>query len=133
MKTKVLPQTWLAKLLLKKFKTIRTEQFKTATIYWLEGFNGGISLGDYILIDETWKNVPFIKEHEYGHTLQSYRLGFFYLFIVGIPSITMNIISQFNKKFGDGEYAKNYYNRWPENEADRLAGVDRVNNKVHLV
>lgn len=78
----------------------------------------GISLGMIIIANERASDRTV--SHEYGHSRQSLYLGPLYLLVVGLPSITMNIISRFNRKF-----AKNYYNRWPENWADRLGGVKR--------
>lgn len=80
---------------------------------------GGISLGKYILINKRIYNRTTLK-HEYGHTIQNYLLGPLYLLIVGLPSITFSLLSRFSKKF-----AKNYYQRFPENWADRLGKVKR--------
>ncbi len=49
----------------------------------------GVSLGSYILADERIKATPFNKlyQHEYGHYLQSQRMGWAYLIRVGLPAI----------------------------------------------
>lgn len=86
----------------------------------------GVSLGRYILFKVPEKYTPWVKvseiavRHEYGHTKQSRILGPLYLIIVGIPSFTFNIMSRFNRKF-----ASDYYNRFPENWADKLGYVER--------
>jgi len=74
----------------------------------------GISLGNFVFVKYP-SNQAIIK-HELGHCRQSEILGWLYLPIVGLPSITMNIISRYNASF-----AKGYYRRFPENWADRLA------------
>jgi len=78
----------------------------------------GISLGNFIFVK--FPSTVMIIEHELGHCRQSEYLGWLYLPVVGIPSLTMNIISRFNGKFSDG-----YYKRFPENWADALAGIKR--------
>lgn len=87
------------------------------------------SLGKYIIMSKKWywdtaTRIPSYNErllaHEYGHCRQSEMLGWLYLIIVGVPSFIMNRISKYNRKF-----ARNYYNRFPENWADKLGGVGR--------
>ena len=77
----------------------------------------GISLGNYIIIYNGYKKT---LKHEYGHCKQSEYLGFLYLFVVGLPSITMNVLSTLKIL-----KEKNYYERWPENWADKLGNVNR--------
>jgi hypothetical protein len=48
-------------------------------------------------------------------------LGPLYLFIVGIPSVTMNMLTK--AKILKRE---NYYKRWPETWADKLGKVKRI-------
>lgn len=77
----------------------------------------GVSLGNYIL---TWSLSHQTVMHEYGHSLQSKLLGPLYLLLVGLPSITMNILSRL------GVISPLlYYQRWPESWADTLGGVLR--------
>ena len=49
----------------------------------------GVSLGSYILADQRISATPFNKlyQHEYGHYLQSQRMGWAYLIRVGLPAI----------------------------------------------
>lgn len=88
-------------------------------VYLFLGFPGGISLGNYIFLNARIASKRTIA-HEYGHSRQSLYLGPLYLLIVGLPSITMNLMSRKNP-----EFAKNYYNRFPENWADKLGNVNR--------
>ncbi|EFW38298.1 hypothetical protein HMPREF9554_01196 [Treponema phagedenis F0421] len=75
---------------------------------WLSGF----SLGRYICLQEwecdlsTWLLNIY---HECGHTRQSRRLGWLYLFVVGIPSVINNLRARRNKHI-----AATYYERFPE-------------------
>jgi len=80
----------------------------------------GISLGNFILLGE-YNLTEKTYKHEFGHTIQSKILGPLYLIVVGLPSITMNIISIII----GGKFRKNYYKRWPESWADKLGGVVR--------
>ena len=114
----------LAKLLLKYVKNelaavvlLHDEHGEITTrIYRFKKLKWGISLGEYILIaDGSGDNT--IK-HEMGHTKQSKLLGPLYLFVVGVPSFVMNILSRLKII-----PSKNYYKRWPENWADKLGGV----------
>ena len=80
---------------------------------------GGISLGRYIIINQ-WSTDKTVK-HEYGHTIQSKRLGWFYLLLVGLPSIVWACLyGSVIKPTLNG-----YYKFITECSADRLGGVDR--------
>jgi hypothetical protein len=84
-----------------------------------------ISLGPILVFGAgafSWENIV---KHEYGHSRQSILLGPLYLLVVGVPSLTMNIISRFSLRFGTGKFAYDYYRRWPESWADRLGEVQR--------
>lgn len=92
-------------------------------------FNG-VSLGIFIILNKDYikeKNQTTIK-HEYGHLLQGIILSWLnpilihsYIFIIGIKSFINNRLSYFNYK----DYHKNYYNKYPEKQADKLGGVKR--------
>lgn len=80
---------------------------------------GGISLGRYIIISQfaTKKTV----QHEYGHTIQSKRFGWFYLPLIGLPSIIWAMLyGPVIKPTLNG-----YYKFITECSADRLGGVER--------
>lgn len=79
----------------------------------------GLSLGTWIFIEKRIYNKKTIK-HEYGHVLQHYILGPLALLIIDIPSSIQFFVARSNKNF-----AKNYYNRFPENWADKLGKVKR--------
>ncbi len=77
-----------------------------------DNIKGAISLGEYIV---TSTKDSKTLDHEYGHTVQSRRWGPLYLLSIGFFSL-MEVWFD-----SDGDY----YDDWPENEADRLGGVNR--------
>lgn len=91
----------------------------------------GISLGDYIILDiEGFGRNTIPKttiKHEHGHQIQSLYLGWLYLPIIGISSAIFNNLWDrvFHKKWTYKERNKWYYNRFPENWADKLGDVKR--------
>lgn len=107
-----LPQNLLGLLLkvaLKKRIVNRTE-YKGRKVFWLT-FNIGVSLGQYIFLQGTEKDL----RHEYGHCMQSVKWGWLYLPVIGIPSIVKNFLAS----VGIITW-KSYYSHWPENEATKL-------------
>ncbi len=77
----------------------------------------GVSLGQYIFLHPSLVTENILR-HEYGHTLQGYRRGPFYLLLEGATSFIQATISLVVPA-----YADDYFNRWPENEANELGGV----------
>lgn len=92
-------------------------------------FNGsGVCLGDYIILDYKYIGLKDRKaqRHEYGHHLQSIKLGWLYLLVVGLPSIVRNIYDRiFHKKWTKEKRMKWYYSSYPEQQADKLGQVER--------
>lgn len=86
--------------------------FDGATIVDSKIKTGGMTLGSYILGPPGFK--PDFRDHlfvhEYGHYLQSKKLGLAYLFVVAKPSILSATF--------DGD---NHGNRWYETHASKLA------------
>lgn len=80
--------------------------------------NIGVSLGRYVIVRQ-FPSATLVR-HERGHCKQSQLLGWLYLPVVGLPSITMNLLTRAGLLS-----AENYYKRWPESWADKLGGVDR--------
>ena len=77
----------------------------------------GVSLGKYIFIHTSLQTENVIR-HEYGHTLQGYKHGPFYLLLEGAVSFVQAAFSIISPSF-----AEDYFDRWPENEANELGGV----------
>lgn len=118
-----LPQNivgFFVKLFLKGYKVGR---YKNANLYVCNLKGGAISLGRYLLFNQyDFSNINTIK-HEYGHFKQNLMLGWLYLIIVGLPSFLWANLKCFhnyriNKRIS-------YYERFPENWADKLGGVNR--------
>jgi hypothetical protein len=118
-----LPQILLALILyavLKK-RLLLAIDYKDSKVFFVKDFPGGISLSFMIfLYDSDLSNLRAIK-HEYGHTIQSLYLGWFYLVIVGVPSIIRASIWNHYKLEG-----KKYYEGFPENWADLLGGANKI-------
>lgn len=83
----------------------------------------GISLGNYIVLDSDAQLYYHDVRHEYGHQIQSRYLGWFYLILIGIPSVCGNIIDMIVHKSHrkDCWYYRQPWERW----ADKLGGVKR--------
>lgn len=114
------PQTVLAFMIIAflKRKIVRYEDYRSTNVFYVKDFPGGISLGRYIILAERCYRRESVKKHEFGHSMQSLYLGWLYLTVVGIPSLTRSIIwRSFKLKSGD------YYRGYPENWANRLGSV----------
>ena len=110
-------QNVLGRIVIKCSGASLSKNYKGKLVY-TQSKNFGISLGKYIIIGERASLQTL--HHEYGHCLQSEKLGPLYLIVIGIPSITMNCLTRMGILKHD-----RYYDRWPENWADRLGGVIR--------
>ena len=63
-------------------------------MFLVSGSFTGISLGRYVLLNMNSYQLEKTIKHELGHSKQSKYLGWFYLLVVGLPSITMNIMTR---------------------------------------
>ena len=80
---------------------------------------GSASLGEYIFLDPSnWYDEDTLK-HERGHTRQSYILGWFYLLIIGLPSLVWCVCFAGFRKKHNISYRSFYTEKW----ADQLGGV----------
>ena len=94
------------------------KKYKKLQVYFVEGFPGGISLSFMTFLDIKYRDNLRVIDHEYGHSRQSIILGWLYLPVVGLPSIIRAAIwTKFKLAPSD------YYRAFPENWADRLAGI----------
>ena len=128
-----LPQNVLGAIVKILFKATPYTTYKDATVYSWD-MAGGMSLGKYIFIPVTKTNyvkalsayvsktyVTQLIKHEYGHTIKSKYLGWFYLLVIGAPSlIWANCFIEYRQKTG-----KSYYDFYTEKWADKLGGVTR--------
>lgn len=88
--------------------------------------NAGVSLGHFIFIDSDIPVTESDLKHEHGHQIQSLKLGWLYLFIVGLPSVTGNIYHRIaHNNWTPEQKIKWYYSQPVERWADNLGGVVR--------
>ena len=120
-----LPQNALGFLVKKMFAATFYTTYEDVNVYSWNNL-GGMSLGRYIFVP--YRNIssdaPRVQQtikHEYGHCVQSKYLGWFYLIIIGIPSIVWaGCFEWYRKKTG-----MSYYDFYTEQSADFLGGVER--------
>ena len=97
-------------------------------IHSVRKFHGGVSLGRYVFCyckPDRQNASRVMMAHEYGHSVQSRLWGWLYLPVVGLVSA---IRCQF-RLYKDGEY----FEGWPERQADDLGGVKRDANGKRFV
>lgn len=82
----------------------------------------GLSLGIFIFCNRDASDLTYM--HEQGHCHQSRYLGWFYLLVIGLPSLIWcgiyTVLRRF-KKFKNLDYYKFYTEAW----ADRLGNIYR--------
>lgn len=84
--------------------------------YWQ--LHSGLSLGHYVFINRE-ASIETVK-HEEGHQIQSMVLGWLYLPVIGIPSLTWACLKSIGM-FKNTSYYSFYTEKW----ADELAGIRR--------
>lgn len=114
-----LPQNLLGLLLRLFYKQDNMVAYRGKIIRVCKGFPGGISLGNTIITNRYPNNQNAWNDtkHEYGHSVQSKYLGWFYLIVIGIPSLLWAAIH----KSSMGSYYAFYTEAW----ADKLGNVKR--------
>lgn len=85
--------------------------------YYNGKLSGGVSLGNYIIIDRRYYNDSRTIHHEHGHQIQSKYLGWLYLLIIGLPSAVGNLLNRV--------WHFDYYAQPWEAWADKLGNVSR--------
>lgn len=89
--------------------------------YYDGKLKGGVSLGDYIILDRRYYPESPTVAHEHGHQLQSLYLGWLYLIVIGIPSGIGNLVFRIPAVKARWSYYSQPWEAW----ADRLGGVER--------
>lgn len=119
-----LPQNILGLLIILFTRAKRTTGYwKSESLLWF-----GVSLGNYIIFGRPSMIEPRIMDyyHEVGHQMQSKRLGWFYLLIIGIPSFFGNVFDRiFHRNWTEHQRMIWYYSQPWEKWADELGNVDR--------
>ena len=126
-----LPQHLLALFILKLINrgiTIKEKWFGYYVYYVKYGvFKNAVSLGNYIILHKSFmlnNNTIDVIKHKVGHSKQSLIFGWFYLLLVGLPSVINNITDMLFHKKWDYEKRRNwYFSQYPEKWADKLGGV----------
>jgi hypothetical protein len=94
----------------------------------VESKGTGISLGHIVFWsreNSRWHDLDVRnRAHELGHTRQSRMLGWLYLPVVGLPSISRAAYALVYRELTGRQWTR-YYDGYPENWADRLGGVRR--------
>jgi hypothetical protein len=89
--------------------------------------DGAVSLGLFVFFTD--HDGPYVpvgaenRDHEYGHSIQSRRLGPLYLPLVGLPSLGRVLYAIAYRRLRGRRWPR-YYAGWPERSADRLGGAD---------
>jgi len=95
----------------------------------IESKGTGISLGHIVFWSREssrWHDLDERnRSHELGHTHQSRMLGWLYLPLVGLPSISRAAYALAFREMTGQQWTR-YYEGYPENWADRLGGVMRT-------
>ena len=120
-----LPQNLLGLIVMLFMKPhISKEKYKGITYVVSEKMSGGISLGNYIILQESYGDKNERKDvwdHEWGHTRDSRMFGPLYLIVIGLPSLIWAwLYGSIIKPTYNG-----YYKFYTERRADRLGGVIR--------
>lgn len=109
-----LPQNIVALVMLPflgKLKLVKYHKYCFA--FEAKRMKGAISLGSFIFLSPYSAKRETTIAHEYGHVVWSWKLGWGYLLIVGLPSIL-------NAWFG---FTECYYSWFPERWANKSAGL----------
>jgi hypothetical protein len=124
-----LPQNALGAIVKNVSKAEFYTKYKDANVYCWKLYSG-MSLGKYIFVPSYYKKTPpenmhtsilHTIKHEYGHTVQSKYLGWFYLLVIGAPSlIWCTCFEGYRTKTG-----KSYYDFYTESWANKLGDVER--------
>jgi hypothetical protein len=96
--------------------------------WMIETEGRAISLGLFVFWSQRsnrWHDLDARnRDHEWGHSVQSRRLGPLYLPIVGLPSTARAIWALVYREL-TGRKWDGYYDGFPEDWADRLGGLRR--------
>lgn len=84
---------------------------------YLKKSKDGVTLGKYIFVCNSDKNLLSIIKHEQGHVIQSRMLGILYLLVIGLPSIIWAALHDYIAP------NKSYYWFYTEAWANKLGGL----------
>ena len=114
-----LPQNLIGLLLVLILQPEESYDMDGCRLYYATRMRGGISLGRYVIVRSWMKDYTGNTErHELGHAKQSRMLGWFYLFVIGLPSLLW-------AAWWNEDRNRDYYSFYTERWADHLGGVNR--------
>ena len=114
-----LPQNLLGLLLVTILRPEDCYDLEGVKLCYASRMKGGISLGRYIIIRDVMKDYTGATErHELGHAKQSRMLGWFYLLVIGLPSLIW-------AAWWNMDRDRSYYSFYTERWADKLGDVHR--------
>ena len=94
--------------------------------YFTEKIDFAVSLGSYIVASRSLYNTFVVMKHEQGYQKLSRKYGWFYLPIVGIPSVIRYLIDRYaHKNWSYKDRERWYYSGFPEKQADKYANIKR--------
>lgn len=106
-----------------KNKKRNDTEYSCRYFYTTEG-RWGVSLSHFIIINKAYHD-KYTLLHEAGHKKQSKIFGPLYLLIIGLPSITFNIIDRyFHNSWSNKKRTYWYYHLPWEYGANKLSGID---------
>jgi hypothetical protein len=99
----------------------------------VESKGTGISLGHIVFWsreNSRWHDLDMRnRAHELGHTKQSRLLGWLYLPVIGLPSISRAAYALVYREVTGRQWTR-YYEGYPERWADRLGNVIREKEQI---
>jgi hypothetical protein len=109
-------------------KISRRFRFKQSLIYFVPDFRKtGFSFGPLIFVSDDLRGRELIR-HEYGHSIQSLRLGWFF-WIIGIASVLryrrfFRLEKLMNTPDEVSDLWREYHRGFPEDWTNRLVRAD---------
>lgn len=127
-----LPQNLVGLLLVAFYKPEQKHTLDSGVVVnYSSKMRGGISLGKYSIlhmvnyrkdVNQSLKRLD-VRHEAIGHAKQSQMLGWFYLLVIGLPSIIWaGLYGTIVKETPNG-----YYRFYTEKWADKLANIERKN------
>ena len=116
-----LPQNLLGLLVKNITKARKINDMLLGEYYEYDLKWGSVSLGEYIFLCPQHYGLKHVLTHELGHRHQSRMLGWFYIPVIGLPSIVWaGCFKWYRSMFG-----VDYYDFYTEKWADKIAGINR--------
>jgi hypothetical protein len=117
----LLPQNIVGLIVFIYYRPKKLKKQGFVTYYNFSSPLGSISLGKYIFLCDSHWGDDLVEKHEYGHFIQGLYLSWFYLLVIGLPSLIWAGV------FAEYRLAKNvsYYSFYTEKWADYLSKIKR--------